>query len=178
MAKQVIVVRMDLAKKMRKGKFGAQVGHAVMAPILNRGTIVTRSNQGKPEKRLEVSLTDAMAAWMEGRFKKILLGVDTEADLLECFQLAREAGLPVALITDAGFTEFKKPCEPCGGSGEVEIGKSPYDTAVLAPCYPCGGSGKVPEPTNTCIGIGPAWPEDIDAITGPEGAMKDKVRLI
>lgn len=124
--KQVIVVRKDLG--MRKGKIGAQSAHAAMAVILNQmsvnasGTKVTRS--------LELKKDDPMQMWLEGRFTKICVSVDSEAQLLDVYQQARSAGLPCALITDAGLTEF-------------------------------GGV-----PTKTCVAIGPAWPEDIDKITG------------
>jgi len=44
--------------------------------------------------------------WVEGLFIKIVLTVETEKDLLHAYELAQEAGLPCALVTDAGRTEF------------------------------------------------------------------------
>jgi len=71
-----------------------------------------------------------MAAWMTGRFTKVCVSVDSEAALDDVVARAQAAGVPVALITDAGQTEFHGV------------------------------------PTKTCCAVGPAWVEDVDAITG------------
>ena len=94
--KQVLLYRRDL--KMRKGKIAAQIAHASLKVFLER-------DEG-PWHRLEIPLDAAMASWSRARFAKIVLSVETEADLLRAHELAREAGLPTALITDAGHTEF------------------------------------------------------------------------
>jgi len=44
--------------------------------------------------------------WLSGRFAKIALGCDSEQELLSLHQQALNAGLPCALIRDAGLTEF------------------------------------------------------------------------
>lgn len=94
--KQVIVYRRDL--NMRKGKIAAQVAHASLAVLLDR-------DEG-PAGALHIPLTPAMASWTRSRFKKIVLSVETEADLLRVHAEARARGLPTALVTDAGHTEF------------------------------------------------------------------------
>jgi PTH2 family peptidyl-tRNA hydrolase len=121
-AKQVIVMRKDL--NMRKGKMIAQGAHASLRVILQAGS-------ANPERTdYTIRMTEPMAAWMTGRFMKIAVSVDSEAALVEIVEKAKAAGVPVALITDAGMTEFHGV------------------------------------PTKTCCAVGPAWIEDVDAITG------------
>lgn len=111
--KQVLVYRRDL--KMRKGKIAAQVAHASLAVFLRRrlaliGVEVTSATgehrELDAEHTLVVPLTEDMAAWVQGRFKKIVLSVDSEADLLRVHAMAEEAGIPSVLIRDRGLTEF------------------------------------------------------------------------
>lgn len=95
--KQVIVMRKDL--NMRKGKLVAQGAHASMGAILGQmkregNTLVLNLN----DERLE--------PWVTGRFKKICVYVNNEAELLDIYNTAREAGLICSLIKDAGLTEF------------------------------------------------------------------------
>jgi len=94
--KQVIVYRRDLA--MRKGKIAAQAAHASMAVFFER-------NEG-PIGELVVPLHGPIAAWVHGPFAKVVLSVETEADLLRVHEEARARGVPTALITDSGRTEF------------------------------------------------------------------------
>jgi PTH2 family peptidyl-tRNA hydrolase len=94
--KQVIVYRRDL--NMRKGKIAAQVAHASLAVLLDR-------DEG-PRGELRIPLDAAIASWTRSRFKKIVLSVETEDDLVRVHALAKAAGLPTALVTDAGHTEF------------------------------------------------------------------------
>lgn len=94
--KQVLLFRRDL--NMRKGKIAAQCAHATMA-------VFTRRHMGPPDT-LHVDLDPHEAAWVHGRCPKIVLSVDDEAALLAAYEAALAAGLPCALITDAGHTEF------------------------------------------------------------------------
>jgi PTH2 family peptidyl-tRNA hydrolase len=48
----------------------------------------------------------AMKAWLADKFTKICVRVDSEAELFDVYNKAKEAGLIVALIQDAGLTEF------------------------------------------------------------------------
>ena len=138
--KQVIVMRKDL--NMRKGKMIAQGAHASLAVFTQHARIA----QPEPGTRdasvddrtgrytMTCDLTDAMKAWLgptEGpRFAKICVSVDSEAALDDVVAKARAAGVPCALITDSGKTEFHGV------------------------------------PTKTCCAVGPAWADEVDAITG------------
>jgi PTH2 family peptidyl-tRNA hydrolase len=97
-SKQVIVLRKDL--NMRKGKMIAQGAHASMATVLN--------SMFKNEDSWELKLLpdEAMSDWLMGKFTKICVSVESEAELMEIYQSALDAGLRAAIITDAGLTEF------------------------------------------------------------------------
>jgi PTH2 family peptidyl-tRNA hydrolase len=120
-AKQVIVMRKDLG--MRKGKMIAQGAHASLKVLTDRRRSVD-------DDTFAIALTPAIAAWLTGRFTKVCVGVDSEEALDAVVARARAANVPVALIVDAGKTEFHGV------------------------------------PTKTCCAIGPAWSDEVDAITG------------
>jgi PTH2 family peptidyl-tRNA hydrolase len=95
--KQAIILRKDL--NMRKGKMIAQGSHASMAAVLSRAP--------RTEAGWLIPSTDTdIEPWLSGRFAKIALGCDSEQELLTLHELALSAGLPCALIRDAGLTEF------------------------------------------------------------------------
>jgi len=94
--KQTIVLRKDL--NMRKGKMVAQGAHASLRAILQLG----HEDAGK----FVIPLDERLEPWLLGRFKKICVSVNSEAELLEVYEKARAAGLIAALIQDAGLTEF------------------------------------------------------------------------
>jgi PTH2 family peptidyl-tRNA hydrolase len=119
-AKQVIVMRKDLG--MRKGKMIAQGAHASLKVLLDGGHLI--------EGAFSFAVTPAAAAWLGGRFTKVCVGVESEAALDDVIARARAAGVPCALIVDAGATEFHGV------------------------------------PTKTCCAVGPAWTDEVDAITG------------
>lgn len=91
--KMVLVVRNDLG--MRKGKVGAQTGHAVQELIIDRSS-------GKPVLRDD----PYFLAWMEQDYPKPVLRVDSEAELLDIYARAQSAGLRAHLVQDLGHTEF------------------------------------------------------------------------
>lgn len=113
-------MRKDL--NMRKGKMIAQGAHASMKVLLNlmhyeivpmdfdittfnRRTLITLDNN---------SLED----WLRGRFTKVCLSVDSEAELDEIYDKAKEAGLRCTMIVDAGLTEFNgNPTKTCCAIG-------------------------------------------------------------
>jgi peptidyl-tRNA hydrolase, PTH2 family len=119
-AKQVIVMRKDL--NMRKGKMIAQGAHASLKVLLDAGAV-----EGD---RFTLALTPGMAKWLGGRFTKVCVSVDSEAALDAIVEKARAAGVPCALVVDAGQTEFHGV------------------------------------PTKTCCAVGPAWTDEVDAVTG------------
>ena len=98
--KQVIVLRKDL--NMRKGKMVAQGAHASMAAILDLGGF---ENDGEVDY-FSLQLTSPLKEWLEGRFTKVCVSVNSEEELLNVYNLAKHAGLICSLIKDAGLTEF------------------------------------------------------------------------
>jgi len=97
---------------MRKGKMVAQGAHASMAAILNYG--------GKDDKGVHISFSSKSAIndWINGRFTKVCVSVDSEKELMEIYQAAVKAKLICALITDAGVTEFNGvPTKTCCAIG-------------------------------------------------------------
>jgi len=94
--KQTIVLRKDL--NMRKGKMIAQGAHASMRAILKLGR--------QEGENFVIPLDERLAPWLLGRFKKICVSVNSEAELLALHEKAQSLGLITALIQDAGLTEF------------------------------------------------------------------------
>lgn len=95
--KQVLVYRRDLT--MRKGKIAAQCAHGALLAVL-AGRVVTDGQLGVP-------VDGPTAVWLARGSAKIVLSVEGEAELLAIAAAAKAAGLPHALVTDAGKTEFK-----------------------------------------------------------------------
>lgn len=96
--KQVIVMRKDL--NMRKGKIAAQASHASLGAILNYG-----SYTNEYQYTLDIH-NDAVHKWLEGRFTKVCVSVDSEDELHAIKKHADELGVNVKLIQDVGLTEF------------------------------------------------------------------------
>ena len=94
--KQIIVMRKDL--NMRKGKMIAQGAHASMRAILKLGR--------QEGSNFVIPLDERLEPWLLGRFKKVCVYVNSEAELLALHTKAEQAGLISALIQDAGLTEF------------------------------------------------------------------------
>jgi peptidyl-tRNA hydrolase, PTH2 family len=113
LAKQVIVMRKDLG--MRKGKMITQGAHASLKVLLDAGAV-------DPRGAFTIPLDPAMAAWLGGRFTKVCVSVDSEAALDAVVERARAAGVPCALIVDAGATEFHGvPTKTCCAVGPAWV---------------------------------------------------------
>lgn len=97
--KQIIILRKDL--NMRKGKMVAQGAHASMAVILNLKKEDATSYIIPKDPRIE--------PWINGRFKKITVSVNSEDELLALHEEAKKRGFLTSLILDSGLTEFKEP---------------------------------------------------------------------
>jgi PTH2 family peptidyl-tRNA hydrolase len=111
----VIVMRKDLG--MRKGKMIAQGAHASLKVLLDAGAI-ERADPGGQALQFTLPLDAALAAWLGGRFTKICVSVDSEAELDAVVERARAAGVPCALVVDAGHTEFHGvPTKTCCAVG-------------------------------------------------------------
>ena len=97
--KLVVVVRTDL--KMSMGKMAAQVAHAAVTCSL---MVKTR----KPKWFSE---------WYDEGQRKVVLKVGGLEELRSLSDLAARAGIPHALITDAGLTELPPNTTTCLGIG-------------------------------------------------------------
>lgn len=96
--KQVIVARRDLG--MRKGKLAAQVAHASLGTLtmfLTKSIISGSYKFYPPEEMIQ---------WLNDSFVKVVVGCNTEEELLELKRRAEELKLINKLITDNGTTEF------------------------------------------------------------------------
>ncbi len=94
--KQVILVRDDL--KLTKGKMAAQASHASVEALLK-------------------SHKDDATTWREQGMKKVVLKVNDIKELLDVKRKAEDAGLVVALVTDAGHTQLPPSTVTCLGIG-------------------------------------------------------------
>ena len=108
-AKQVLVVRKDL--RMRKGKIAAQCAHASMKVLLdkmsNKESIYSVfAKQHIIRRTLLIGETSPFNNWLEGSFTKICVYVESETELEEIYQNAKNAGVDSSLIIDSGRTEF------------------------------------------------------------------------
>lgn len=105
----MIVMRRDL--KMRKGKIAAQAGHACIDAILmalnKEGRVndfeitddgIILKDSDKP--------TTPLSDWFKYGCAKICVYVDSEEELMNIADKAKEKGIIAAVITDAGMTEF------------------------------------------------------------------------
>ena len=108
--KQVILVRSDL--KLPKGKLGAQVGHAAVESALK-------------------SSKSMVSKWRTYGAKKVVLKVASKAELIKYKNLAEDAGLTTALITDAGKTVIAPGTMTCLGIGPDEEEKIDKVTGSL-----------------------------------------------
>lgn len=106
--KQVILVRQDL--KLPKGKMSAQCAHAAVEAVMK----MLKSSDGK----------EKVAAWRSKGSKKVVLKVKDKTELYKYSQLAKDAGLKTAVITDAGKTVIAPGTTTCcaiGPDSEDEI---------------------------------------------------------
>lgn len=114
--KQVIVMRTKYpdgtgkTTGLRKGKMIAQGSHASMA-FLSRRVMEVRNNSIFFRT---VQLTQAMEEWLDDSYAKVCCQVETEEELVEIYDKAKQAGLEVHMITDSGRTEFRgEPTKTC-----------------------------------------------------------------
>lgn len=104
--KQVIVMRKDL--NMRKGKMVAQGAHASMMVFFN---FLKKQTTDGDNLIYEMCIPGSdvgrdICTWIDGIFKKITCGINSEEELLETYKTAEEKGLPCSIVRDAGLTEF------------------------------------------------------------------------
>lgn len=100
--KQVILIRTDL--RMSKGKMIAQGAHASVSGSMKLGVYF-----------------ENISLWKAEGMPKIILKVDSEAQLKALVQLALKAKLNAGFITDAGKTTFNGVATvTCGWIGPNE----------------------------------------------------------
>ena len=131
-AKQMIVMRRDL--KMRKGKIAAQSGHACVEAVLmalaREGRLKdVRVNADESWVHLVehrglfgASEPSPLVDWLEAGVAKVCVYVDSEEELLDLAARGRALGFVVALVRDAGHTEFH--------------GEPTYTCLAFEPLYP------------------------------------------
>lgn len=100
--KQVIVIRKDLG--MRKGKMIAQGAHASMKVLLDE--MCSYRFEKYAHFHMSVENESPLESWLGGLFTKIVVGCNSEEELIELHMKAELAGIRHALIKDAGKTEF------------------------------------------------------------------------
>ncbi len=120
MIKQIIVMRTDL--NMRKGKMCAQAAHASMKVILDlMETIRNKEVQiDEPGYVMMLHLYEEpeLEQWLSGKFTKICVSVNSEQELLDIYNKAKNSDILCSLITDAGLTEFHNvPTITCAAIG-------------------------------------------------------------
>ncbi|KAK7070262.1 Peptidyl-tRNA hydrolase protein 2, mitochondrial [Halocaridina rubra] len=102
--KLVLIVRSDL--KMGKGKVAAQCSHATL----------------KAFKQLQKSNRRLLRSWEMNGQPKVVLKTDDEENMMNLATVAREVGLTVSIIQDAGRTQV----DP-GSRTVVGVGPGPVE---------------------------------------------------
>jgi len=108
--KQVIVV--DESLVLPTGKLAAQVAHAAVAAFLEADG-------------------PAQAAWLKEGMPKIVVAVRSEAELLSLEEQALKAGVPAAVIRDAGRTVIASGTVTCLGLGPATAAEIDKITGAL-----------------------------------------------
>ncbi|MDT7861477.1 MAG: peptidyl-tRNA hydrolase Pth2 [Saccharolobus sp.] len=103
MIKMVIVVRDDI--KMGKGKIAAQVAHAAVSLVFE----ILNSNNSQWKEWLNL--------WLNEGQPKIVVKIKSLEELLTRFKKAKEMGIPVSIIEDAGKTQLEPGTITCIGIG-------------------------------------------------------------
>ena len=131
--KQVIVMRKDL--QMTKGKMIAQGSHASLGVILQMMNVENTSVEGEYNINLNVKVNSPLDVWLNDGVKKVCVYVESEEDLINLYNMAKEKGLPAILIEDGGLTMFKgvptKTCIAIGPAEEEEIDVITGDLKLL-----------------------------------------------
>lgn len=98
MYKQIVVIRADLG--MGKGKLAAQSGHAILSAY--------KKAQANKEYKSKVDV------WEKTGGEKVVLKVQSEAELNEYREKAERSGIPCGeIIHDAGHTQLEPGTVTC-----------------------------------------------------------------
>lgn len=101
--KQALIFRKDL--KLSPGKLVAQGAHAAIIAMLEAARFSPRTCD----------------KWMREGMTKIVLAVEEEKDLLTLCAQAKERGLSIGLVQDAGKTEVEPGTVTCLAIGPGEV---------------------------------------------------------
>lgn len=124
--KQVIVMRRDL--NMRKGKMVAQGAHASLGALLQMFSRSKKQLGYRHEYYIgtQFQQDSVLDRWLNGKFTKICVYVNSEQELLDLYErVYSNSKMPVALIEDAGLTEFN------GVKTKTCIGIGPWDAKEI-----------------------------------------------
>lgn len=111
--KQMIIIRRDL--NMSPGKMAAQAGHAAVGGAFDSNPF-------------------CLVNWMKEGYKKVVLGVDSEEELMALLDHANSLELPVFLVRDFGLTELEPntiTCLAIGPALGTDIDKVTKDLKLL-----------------------------------------------
>ncbi len=101
MYKQVIIIRKDL--KMPRGKIATQAAHVSNLPLIGNYSI----NKGDFKVFNESSCNpETIQNWISDGARKITLAVNSEEELNNLFEQAKEKGYFTGRVTDRGYTCF------------------------------------------------------------------------
>ena len=117
------MVRKDL--NMGRGKTASQVAHASMKVFFDR-MIYSHpgSEDTQNDQMYSCNFTPEMRYWVDNSFTKICVGVDSEEKIIHLHAQAEMDGIPCALITDKGVTQFRGvPTVTCLAIGPADSDK-------------------------------------------------------
>jgi PTH2 family peptidyl-tRNA hydrolase len=94
---------------MRKGKIGAQVAHAAMAFITKQMVVdytIARPAIFMPYETHKVKISLVEQEWLDNYYTKIVVGINSEEELLELLKKAHLQNISCYPVYDCGKTEF------------------------------------------------------------------------
>jgi len=119
MIKQIIVVRKDLLEKMNCGKLAAQVAHASTLVLLKKMRGFSQENVTKNNESyrlyLDIDNGSDIKEWIEGDFKKIILTVKNEKELLKLHKKLSDNQIVSELVKDKAYNIFDTETITCLG---------------------------------------------------------------
>lgn len=102
---QYIVVRKDLVPKMGVGKTAAQVAHASLGAVIEKGYYEEENFFGTKQWEVtNIIRGKDIDAWFRGRFTKLVVYVKTKQKLLNLAKKLDNEGIRYKLIYDACHT--------------------------------------------------------------------------
>ena len=109
-------MRKDLG--MRKGKMIAQGAHASLGALLELfdKQMIYHRDSSDPDFCYQCNFAEdsILDWWLNGRFTKICVYVNSEEELIDIYNKVLEKDWPCKLVTDSGLTEFNNvPTKTC-----------------------------------------------------------------